>query len=178
MVRTTITEALAEVPTIEKRIMKKQQFIENYLYRQSVVRDPHEKSGGSAVLIEQELQAIQDLQNRLIAIRAAIQKSNHENTITVGNTTRTIADWLTWRREIAENIRRFYNGLSGKLSAVRQDAMRKGIAVSDKDAGYSPDYIVNINEKDLADRVEDIENVLGILDGQLSLKNATTFIEL
>jgi hypothetical protein len=166
------------MPTIEKRILKKQEFIKNYLYRQSVVRDPHEKNGGSAVLIEQELQSIKDLQDRLIDIRAEIQKSNHANTITVENETRTIADWLTWRREVADNVRRFYNELSARLNNVRQDAMRKGISVSDKDAGYSPDYIVNINEHELAKKIENIENVLGVLDGQLSLKNATTFIEL
>jgi hypothetical protein len=178
MTKITITEALAEVPTITKRIMKKEAFIQNYLYRQSVIRDPHEKSGGSAVLIEQEMQSMKDLQDRLIKIRAAIQKSNHDNSITVQDETRTIADWLTWRREVADNERRFYNELSNKLAGVRQEAMRKGLAVSDKDAGYSPDYIVNIDEKKLADKIENIENVLGTLDGQLSLKNATTFIDL
>ena len=47
----TITEALAEIPTIEKRITKKQEFITNYLFRVSSTRDPHEKDGGSAELI-------------------------------------------------------------------------------------------------------------------------------
>ena len=39
----TITEALAEVPTITKRIAKKQQTVIDYLSRPSAVRDPHEK---------------------------------------------------------------------------------------------------------------------------------------
>ncbi len=54
MAKLTITEALAEIPTIEKRIEKKREFILNYLYRQSSVRDPHEKDGGSTVLIVRE----------------------------------------------------------------------------------------------------------------------------
>jgi hypothetical protein len=173
----TVTEALAEVPTIVKRIGKKQQFIMAYLYRQSVVRDPHEKDGGSAELIKRELQAISDLQNRLIAIRAAIQKSNQDNSITIGSETKTIADWLTWRREIADEQRRFYNTISSKLQQMRQEAMRQGLNVSENDAGFSPDYIVNVNEKELAESIEDIENTLGVLDGQLSLKNATLYIE-
>ena len=177
MTKITITEALAEVPTIQKRIEKKQEFISSYLFRQSVVRDPHEKDGGTSVLIEREMQAIKDLQDRLIAIRAAVQKSNHENKITVADKTRTIADWLTWRREIAESQRYFYNRIVSKLREMRQDAMRKGIQVSDKDAGFSPDYIVNINEKELAEKIENLENVLGTLDGQLSLKNATIMID-
>ena len=177
MTKITVTEALAEIPTTLKRIEKKRDFIVSYLYRQSVVRDPHEKDGGTSELIKREMQAVKDLHERIIAIRSAIQKSNQDTTITVGDTTRTIADWLTWRREIAEGQRYFYSKISSKLREMRQDALRKGIQVSDKDAGFSPDYIVNINERELADKIESLENVLGTLDGQLSLKNATVFVD-
>lgn len=174
----TITEALAEIPTIEKRIEKKNQFILNYLYRQSSVRDPHEKEGGSNVLISRELQAIHDLQERIIKIRAAIQKANSENTITVGNETRSIVDWLAWRREIASKQQQFLQEMMNKINGMRQEALRQGVGVTNKDAGFSSDYVVNLNERELADNIESLENVLGTLDGQLSLKNATISIDL
>jgi len=174
----TITEALAEIPTIEKRITKKREFILNYLYRQSSIRDPHEKDGGSSLLIARELQAITDLQTRLIKIRTAIQKANAENTIMIGNETRTIVDWLTWRREIAPKQQQFLKEMMNKISTMRQQAIRQGVAVTDKDAGFSSDYVVNINERELADKIESLEDVLGTLDGQLSLKNATITIDL
>ena len=66
MSKTTITEALAEIPTIQKRIKAKQDFILGYLYRQSTTRDPHEGSGGSATLISRELQAIGDCNKDLL----------------------------------------------------------------------------------------------------------------
>lgn len=178
MSKITITEALAEIPTIIKRIEKKQQFIQGYLYRQSAVRDPHEKDGGSALLIEKEMQSIKDLQNRIIAIRSSIQLANNENTITVEGETKSISDWLTWRREIAQIHKEFLGKVSGALSSVRNEAMRKGIQVSEKDNGNWADIVVNINEKELAEKIEKIEVVLGTLDGQLSLKNATIVIEL
>jgi hypothetical protein len=178
MTEITITEALAEIPTIEKRIEKKQQFILNYLYRQSSIRDPHEKDGGSGLLIAREKQAIADLQERLIKIRAAIQKANAENTITVGEQTRTIVDWLTWRREIASKQRYFLQEMIGKIQEMRQKAIRQGVGVTDKDAGFSSDYVVNVNELKLADEIEELEYILGTLDGQLSLKNATIMIDL
>jgi hypothetical protein len=178
MTKTTITEALAEVPTIEKRIGKKREFIMNYLFRQSVVRDPHEKDGGSPSLILKEEQACKDLQERLINIRSAIQQANSVNVITVGNESRSISDWLTWRREVAQGQQKYLHDVSLKMNQMRQQAIKQGVAVSDKDAGWSGDYIVNINEKDLADRIENMENVLGTLDGQLSLKNATITIDL
>ncbi len=178
MAKLTITEALAEIPTIEKRIEKKHEFILNYLYRQSSVRDPHEKDGGSAVLITREKQAIQDLQLRLIKIRSLIQKANSENTITISEQTKSIVDWLTWRREVAPKHQRFLQDQISKINQMRQNAARQGVNVTDKDAGFSSDFVVNVNERELADQIEELENTLGVLDGQLSLKNATIFIDL
>lgn len=178
MAKTTITEALAEIPTIEKRVEKKSEFIINYLFRQSSVRDPHEKDGGSKVLISRELQAINDLQDRIIKIRSAIQKANSENSITVENETKSIADWLTWRREVAPKQQQFLREMTNKITSMRQQAIRQGVSVTEKDAGFSSDYVVNINEKDLAEKIESLENILGTLDGQLSLKNATIMIDL
>ena len=178
MDKITITEALAKIPTIVKRIEKKQEFVTMYLYRQSAIRDPHEKDGGSAVLIAHEMQSIKDLQDLTVSIRAAIQKANSENTITIGQDTRSIVDWLTWRREIAPSHQKFLKDISNRLNSMRQQAMQKGFGVSDKDAGFSNDFIVSINEKDLSDEIEGMEEILGTLDGQLSLKNATIQIEI
>jgi hypothetical protein len=175
----TITEALAEIPTISKRIEKKQEFIKSYLFRQSAVRDPHEKDGGSSVLIQRELQGIKDLQQRIIDIRSAIQEANAKHEITIEGVTRTIADWLTWRREIASGEQSFTKSLFSQLQQIRQQAQQKGVNVLTSDKGeFSADFVININEKELADKLENLEIVLGTLDGQLSLKNATILIEL
>lgn len=178
MTEITITEALAEIPTIEKRIEKKQEFIMNYLYRQSSIRDPHEKEGGSVEMIAREMQAISDLQKRLINIRSSIQKVNAKTKVTVLDQTRSITDWLTWRREVAPQEQRFLQDLMYSITNVRQKAMNQGVSVTDKDAGFSSDYIVNVNERELAEKIENLENVLGILDGQLSLKNATITLDI
>ena len=178
MTEITITEALAEIPTIEKRIQKKEDFVLSYLYRQSSVRDPHEKDGGSVVLVAREKQAIMDLENRVITIRAAIQKVNSENVITIGNQTRTIVDWLTWRREIAPKQQEFLGQLINEIRKMRQLAVKQGVSVTEKDPGFSSDYVVNINERKLAEEIEELETTLGTLDGQLSLKNATIKIDL
>lgn len=177
MTSITITEALAEIPTTLKRIEKKREFVKSFLYRQSAVRDPHEKDGGSSELIERERQAIVDLENRIIAIRNAIQNANQVNEITIGNQTRTINEWLIWRREIANNSKSFDGSIAAALNVLRNEAMKKGIGVSDQDKGYSSDYVVNINEKKLAETIENLEEILGKLDGQLSLNNARLMIE-
>jgi len=175
----TITEALAEIPTLDKRIEKKKEFIGNFLYRQANLRDPHEKDGGSAKLIEQEMQAIKDLEERHVKIRLAIQQANSRESITVLGETHTIASWLTWRREVAPLAREFYSRIMKSLNTTRNQAMQKGMQVTTNQTSDSQnDIVVNINEKQIAEQAEHLENVLGILDGQLSLKNATVLIDL
>lgn len=173
----TITEALAEVPTISKRITKKQQFVLDYLARQNGARDPHEKDGGSVALIQRELQGIADLEQRLINIRSGIARSNAVTTITVGSTTRSITDWLTWRREVAEGQRSRLNGMASALRQLRAEAQKKGVKVGETAEGFN-DWVINVNEKDLSEQIETLETTLGALDGQLSLKNATVTITL
>lgn len=177
MAAITITEALAEIPTIEKRIEKKREFVLSFLFRVSAARDPHEKDGGSAVLITREMQAIKDLQERAIHIRAAIQKANAINTIAINGTSRTIVDWLTWRREIVAKQQAFLASMVDHLTRVRKEAAQRGVAVSEQDKGVSADVVVNVNELELAKKIEELEIVLGTLDGQLSLKNATITVD-
>lgn len=97
----TITEALAEIKTIFKRIETKKNSIGQYMYRLENQKDPLEKDGGSAEFIQRELQAISDLEERVVALRRAIAEANCNTTIEVDGVKRTIEDWLIWRREIA-----------------------------------------------------------------------------
>jgi hypothetical protein len=178
MAKITITEALAEIPTIIKRIEKKRESCFSYLFRQSAVKDPHEKDGGSFLFIQKQRQSMDDLETRLILIRSSIQKANAENTITVGDKTLSISDWLTWRRELAPKYRDFLNSLASRISSTRDDITKKGLKVTEQDQGFTKDYIVNLNEKELSEEIENIEKILGFLDGQLSLKNATIVLDI
>lgn len=174
----TITEALQEIKTIDARIQKKKEFVFTYLWRQNTQRDPHEKDGGSAVLIAQERQAISDLLERKISIRTSTNVANSENSITVGKTTRTISEWLVWKRDVAPILKSVLNETAGKLQAMRQEVARKGLNVTQNaPSEVTTDVIVNINENDLSKQIEELEETLSTLDGQFSLKNATIKIE-
>ena len=180
----TITEALAELKTLGKRIPKKEEFSLQYIARSEGVRDPLEKSvpGGSPVAITRERQAIADLQKRHVAIRTSIQKSNHVVTITVADMTKTVAEWLTWRKEIAPGLQQFLTKMRMQVVNHRDQAQKRGNAVVSATAisgtEKPTDIVINVDEQALAAEAEQLENILGTLDGALSLKNATTFIEL
>lgn len=176
--KTTITEALADLKTIDKRIQKKREFVLAYLLRQEMQKDPLEKEGGSVNAINAELQSIGDLFERKIVIRAAINKANTDTSIEIQGIKRTINDWLVWRREVAASHGQLLNEINGKIQSTRQDAIRKGLAVvSGQPAANPTDVLVNLNEQELAKEIEQREEILGVLDGQLSLKNATILIE-
>jgi hypothetical protein len=166
----TITEALQEVKTILARIEKKQDFVMQNLVRKAELKDPLEKDGGQEKAVTQELQAIGDLQNRLVAIRRAIRLANESTLITVNGKERSIADWLVWKREVAPLITSFDNKMSVRIAAVRsntrQDDWRS--MSSNPTQPKESDIVVNIPEKAFASDIEALQETLGALDGLLS----------
>jgi len=174
----TITEGLQEIKTLLKRIEKKRSFIRGYLWRQNQIRDPHDKDGGSHILIKKERQAIQDLENNIINIKRQIDTANAITEITICGETKTIAEWLIWRRELATNRKRFLESIQSTVQSARTQAAQKGIQVVDTASKAGDvDVIVNIDERLLAEEIEQMEEILSKLDGQLSLKNATVKIK-
>lgn len=174
----TITEALAEIKTVQKRIDAKRAFIKQYLFRQDNVKDPLEKDGGSEKAIAAEFQAVSDLEKRIVDLRRGIQKANEDTKITLEGVERTISDWLVWRRDVAPIRQGFLSNIRTTLMSVRDSARRQGYSVLSVNAPSDKptDIVVNINETELAKEIELIDNILGQLDGQLSLKNATVEI--
>ena len=174
----TITEALAEVKTINARLEKKRESIMRYFSRDARLKDPLTEDGGSHTFVRRERQGIADLEERVISIRSAIQAVNLNTRLTVAEKTRSIADWLVWRREISEGAKTFLAQMTSTLNTVRQEASRRGYTLSEKDSDRpAQEIFVAVNESQLAAEVEGMETLLGDLDGKLSLVNATTFVE-
>lgn len=174
----TITEALAEIKTIDKRLEKKREAVAGNLARPERLKDPLEKQGGSVNFVKAERQSIRDLEERKVAIRRAINQANQNKTVVIGDQSRSVADWLVWRREVSPNLQRFLVTVRTRLDAVRRDAQNKGAnLVAQGEAKTDNDIIVHVNEKELAAEIEAIETILGTLDGKLSLHNATVTID-
>lgn len=180
--KTTITEALADIKTSVARIEKKRQQISAFLGRDSRLRDPHEREGGSLEFVRRERQSVADLEEKIVKIRSAIQVANQNTVIEIEDVSRTVAEWLNWRREIAENQRKFLAHMVAQVANFKAQATRQGQNVVANVAvapNMSPtgDLIVNIDETKLADEIDKLEKVIGTLDGRLSLVNATVTVE-
>ena len=180
----TITEALAEIKTIGKRLEKKREFVQQYLAQPERIKDPFEKDGGSQAVLSQEMQSISDLEGRQIQLRVAISRINDQTQLAIDGTSRTINEWLVWRREVAPGQEAFMTKLMQLLGGLQKEAQQRGarmvgagaaVAVGDS---QPTDIIVNIDERKLSENREKLQNVLGQLDGQLSLKNATLTLDI
>lgn len=178
MAKTTITEALAELKTLEKRIAKKIEFVKQNIGRHAALTDPLLDSGGSQKVIEIERQAMGDLWQRGTNIRLAIAAANAATEITVCGETKSIAEWLIWRREVAPKHRDFLMGMNFGITSARTTAKnRDAKVVDDPNQAGRNDILIHISERGLALEQEKLEEILGTLDGLLSLKNATVTID-
>jgi len=170
----TITEALAEIKTINKRLVKKREFVLSHTVRSDKMVDPLEKDGGSDKVLSQERQAITDLEDRVVRLRSAINGSNQSTTLTVGGKTRPVADWLIWRREVMPAYQKFLVRMNANIHSEREGQSYSRTMNGNEDTAG---VIVNVDEKALGTEAETLEEILGNLDGQLSLLNATTGVE-
>lgn len=176
-VKITVTEALAELKTIDKRVEKKKGFVISHLLRLESMKDPLEKDGGQAKAVAAEIQSATDLLERKVAIRQAVHAANAQTEIGIDGITKTVEGWQLWRKEVAPELQRLFGTLSQQINSTRQEAQKRGTPVSTVGQEKPGDVIVNVNEMALRQEIERIEQVLGKLDGLLSLKNATTFVE-
>lgn len=172
----TITEALADIKTIGKRVAKKQEFVGSYLARVEAAKDPHAAHGGSAKVIDSERQSISDLWRRVVTIRTAIADANRAALLSIGDRTMTVAEWIVWRREIAPQIQTWNGALRKGVENARAAAKKNGSTLASTDTGNPQDIIINIDERRLMEEIDSVEQVLGELDGKLSLHNARTTI--
>ena len=172
----TITEALAEIKTVTARLQKNLEFIRPIMIRDERVRDPYERLGtSSAEEIRKKRQASHDLRERVVKLRSAIAKRNQSQTLEIEGVSRTLADWIVWRREISRDEKLELDQLAQLINQARGKVRQHD--ASKKDGEGSLEIVVHIDERELAEARDRMEKTLGILDGQLSLKNATTLIE-
>jgi hypothetical protein len=175
----TITECLAELKTLAKRIEKKREAVATFIARQDGIKDPLAKDGGSLLVNQRELQAIFDLETRIVALRRGIAHANDTTPIMIRDVEMSISEWLTWRREIAPGRQKFLETLRKTIIAYRTKAAQVGAKTlaAGEESTQPNDIVVNIDEAGLVRDSEVLEDILGQLDGQLSLRNATTIVD-
>jgi len=173
----TITEALAELATIDKRLSKKSEEMKPYVAHDDQIKDPFIKTGGSEKYIVEQRQSFNDLQTRKINLRGAIARANAETMIQIGKQEMSVADWLVWKRECYGVKSGMLKGLLSHVQGARAEAQKRGVGfVKQESVSVPEDIVVCLDEQALIEELDELEETYGRLDGLLSLKNATTTI--
>lgn len=179
MAKITITEALSDINLIKKKIASHQNNIKSVLVRMKHIKDPFESDGGSTQMIKRAKQALTDQQKRLEKIRGAISSANLTHEITVGETTKTIFDWLTWKREISGDHAEFVQSVYQTVRNEQQRIEKSPQVYEDAEGKkHMVELVSNIDISDWLREIEISTEMLEKLDGQLSLKNATIVIDI
>ena len=178
MTQITITEALAEIKLINDKIQKKQSFVLGNLTRVRQVADPLASKGGTSVVIASEVQSIADLETRLAKIRTAIMLANLNNTAECGGETKSLYEWLIWKREVAGKRSQFYNQIYNDTKRKVDEIQRQPqLFKADGDKPVLVELEASLPYMDYAAKYSSVVETLNKLDGILSLKNATVMVE-
>lgn len=176
--KTTITEALAELKLIKKKVQQKQALLQGNILRAHHLKDPHESEGGTFERNKRELQSIMDLHKRYIAVKGSIFKANAETNLTIDDNTMSVNDWITWKREIANDEIKMFSTLHGALKRDLDNAAKSMQAYKDESGvAHLAQWIPNFDLGTLISEHEFRQTLLDKLDGKLSLINATVTIE-
>lgn len=170
----TISEALGQIQVIDQHIARKQKLVDAYLLRNASIRDPLAREGGTPAILARELRSIAALQERKILIRRAVQAANERASITHEGENRSVADWLVWKREVLARQAKFLKAVRNRINQARRELSTVPVAAGAK----RPDLVVHLNETELSAAIEALEEREGYLAGQVSLRNATTAVEL
>lgn len=185
MTEMTVTEALAELKTIEKRLEKKRPSVLPFLVRDSRITDPLKR--GSETFVREVRQSVTDLEARYCQIRTAIQNVNLVTRLTLNGEEKTVANWLVWKREVAPKRESFLCSMHAHIkqakATIQAGHERAARELRFKDPSEAeetapPNVLVCVDEEELIKDIEAHEKLTGDLDGKLSLLNATTRIKI
>jgi hypothetical protein len=172
----TISQAMATLKLLDKRIEGEIRDLDAYAVRRDSAADPLVRKGSnSAIYVAARQQAIADMSAQKIAIKEAIALANQATSLTVAVETRTVSQWIVWKRIVAPGMQTMYAGLLTKINRERAALDRENMAVA---ADSRVQLVVNLDEQKLREDAKHLEDILGELDGQLSIINATTMITL
>ena len=165
----SVTKALARIKTIESRLDQKRENVGAYAARDASRVDPIKEEGGSPAYVGRLLNSIRDLESDLVGVRTAIQKSNFENKLTVCGETKTVQEWLNWRREVLPARKMFLNDI---LRGVDMD--RRHLARRDR----PDDLKVHFSEEQMREELAKLVEIEKTLDEELSVYNATVTVRI
>ena len=179
----TITEGLAEIKLTHKKLVSVTANVQQYVVYPASQLDPLAKSGGSSKYIQEQLDSLAGLTDYLVKLREAIAASNMVTHFTIKGVTKTVQQWLEWKREAGPKKLDALHAILSKIQESRDEMSRRqamsGLrSVSQTAAALPEGLTVNLDESALLKDIQELEELLAVIDGQLNQINSMTRINL
>lgn len=166
-----LIEALKELPLIEKKVARNVEKLREYA--SAVDNGKVDLKFSTEALqrkeIESLLQSSNDLANRADKLRRAIALTNANTNVTIKGETRTILEWISFRRNT------FQLRLSA-LQALSDTASTQQMRNTPVDPAVGIRVVRFYDEKNKNEKIEDLHNLYDAVDSTLEIVNATTDI--
>jgi len=200
----TITEAIAKIKVLEKRIKKEKTRLEVGKIVKAIDVDSQENRNYLKEL-EAQFQSINDLTNNYMKIKAKIAESNASTKIKIGDLEMTIVEALERKNKLDDEISFWerllsdYNELANRVEYNNEQVMETinkmletkfsgESKTSAKDAIELKEQLYNADKytlltsdkvvKGIKNKVEELTEFAEQIDTKLSIVNATTYIEI
>ena len=168
-----IVEALKNLKTIEKRVEKNCQRINQYAAWVSVETPAFETEERQKQEVQSLVQANLDLETEYLRLKTAIESTNLAVSVTINGKTYSISNLVTIKRKVKEFRTRTYQALQANSAVTRmQQIYAKGF-----DAGNPPKVVAAFKEEEKNAKVREWEDFVSAIDGKLEVVNAETELQ-
>ena len=158
-----LIEAMKELKTIEKRMVKNAEKVTEYASSLESERMQFDNEKEQKKEVSSLLQANEDLLTEYLRVKTAIEKTNLETKVDIEGKVHTISELLIVKRRMAKFMTNTYTSLNESkarnLKSGRND---------------NPKTVVFFDEKKKNEKLEHWENLYERIDSRLEVVNATT----
>jgi hypothetical protein len=169
-----LAEALTSIKTDKKKWETDKNFVMANVVRDDRLKDSLEAQGGTKTVLQRTLQSMEDHETQIVAKLYAIQGANREVKLTIGSKTKSVGEWIIWRREVAPMREKRFNELLSRIEQSKQMVNNPRYVAAAP--GQDLKVLVEIDEKKLLDTMKEHQDIMGAIDSKLSVLNATTGI--
>lgn len=161
-----LIEAMKKLKIIRKRMQSNAELVQGYSAQPSCVIPKFGTLEAQAAEIEKLAQSTEDLANYYAELSSRINYTNLTTKVEIAGQTRTIHEWLQYKRILAREIQPVYMAMNDNRG--RQEMI--GIAVTQTDVQLVRFY----DEKVKNERLRYWQDLYETVDGRLEVVNATT----
>lgn len=170
-----IIEALKNLKTIQKRIEKNCLQIKEYCAYVSTETPPFETLEKQTSEVNSLVQANMDLEKEYLRLKKAIELTNLNVTVTIGERTYTITELISIKRVVSKLHLATYQSLNPAMAIAKlQQVFARNVQV---DASNPPKIVVTFKEEERNKSIREWEEFVEKIDGKLEVVNAETDLQ-